>query len=379
MVAELERLGTRDRRVLEAMGRVARERFVAGRHPLSLVFDVDQAIAIKGEGAVTSSLSAPRLVAAMLEMLDLEPGMRVLEVGTGTGYNAALLRELVGPAGSVATVDIDPALVDRAAGRLAGLGYGEVLVAATDGYFGLPSLAPFDRVVATVGCADLSPAWIEQAGAAGFVLVPLQHGGWHPLTRIEQRSGAVTGRVVGRSGFVAIQGRQAASAPWTARAPAAAPEPRAPDGSTRLPADLAAALAPEAGRERICGTASFDLDYLVALEDARSTSLLTLDDGRSSAWIDAAGHSLKWCGADGEALRDRLLGCAAEWRALGSPPAGAYVSEFERLGSKSSGTAASRAAGGARTWQVERLDYRQVVSYLAPASGTSGTGETASP
>ncbi|HLI43844.1 MAG TPA: methyltransferase domain-containing protein [Acidimicrobiales bacterium] len=369
MVAGLARVGIRDGRVLEAMARLPRERFVAGAHPLSAVYDLDRAIALGAGPAPTSSISAPRVVATMLELLELAPGMRVLEIGTGSGYHAALLAELVGRDGLVASVEIDPGLARAAASRLELLGYGAVQLREGDGYLGWPELAPFDRVVATVGCCDLAPAWVDQVGPAGSVLLPLQHGGWHPLTRIEPGGRCPVARVVARSGFVAIQGHQEATAPWRARPLEQLPAAAGP--GVPLPAGLARLLAPEAGRERVGARARWDLDYYVALEDPRATSLLVLDDGASTAWVEPRGDRVCWRGPSGEALGDRLVAYARAWEALGCPPAAAYESEFHR---RPAPAAPPGERGGERHWVVERLDHRQVVTYRAPAKGT-GEGD----
>src|SRR5579875_1973039 len=161
MVEGLMTAGTvSDHAVLGAMGRLPREAFVPrfwslppplrGGGPtdvrqwraeddgaLDLVYDIDRALAIRRDpdatGAsagtgVTSTASAPRIVASMLELLELSPGMRVLEIGAGSGYNAALLREMVGPEGAVTSVDVDAGLVAEARARLGAAGYGDVQV-----------------------------------------------------------------------------------------------------------------------------------------------------------------------------------------------------------------------------------------------------------
>ena len=105
---------------------------------LNLVYDIDRALGIRRDAeptgptagaGITSTASAPRLVAAMLERAQLATGMRILEIGTGSGYNAALMRELVGPQGQVTTVDIDGTLVAEASERLNAAGYDDIEVA----------------------------------------------------------------------------------------------------------------------------------------------------------------------------------------------------------------------------------------------------------
>jgi protein-L-isoaspartate(D-aspartate) O-methyltransferase len=200
-----------DERVLDAVGRIPRHRFLPDVDDLDVVHDVDRAVAVPGSyPGITTSVSAPGLVAWMLELLDLEPGMRVLEIGAGSGYNAALLATLVGDPALVTTVDIDAALIEPARARLAELGLGAVRVVEGDGDLGVPDAAPFDRVIVTVGSNDLAPSWFDQLAPGGFLLVPLHHGPCHPVVRATE-SGS---RVVGRSGFVRMLGRQDQLPEW---------------------------------------------------------------------------------------------------------------------------------------------------------------------
>jgi methyltransferase of ATP-grasp peptide maturase system len=122
-------------------------------------------------GVPTSSSSQPALMARMLEALDVEDGQRVLEIGTGTGYNAALMCEALGSE-QVVSVDIDAALVESAKERLAGLGYRPAL-AVGDGGDGYADGAPYDRVIATCSLPAVPPAWIAQTRRGGRILVNL--------------------------------------------------------------------------------------------------------------------------------------------------------------------------------------------------------------
>lgn len=154
--------------------------------------------------------SQPYLVTEMLEQLALEPGLKVLEIGTGSGYNAALIQEIVGEKGRVTTIEIQENLAEEARECLKALGYDKVQVIAGDGAFGYPANAPYDRIVATVGYPDISWRWLEQLAPGGFMLIPLQHGvEGHPLPMIWKEKDKVVGRFVGWSGFMSIQGELA--------------------------------------------------------------------------------------------------------------------------------------------------------------------------
>lgn len=368
--------------VLEVMGRVPRETFVPrfwappflpgepegnglrewrvedDISALDLVYDIDLALAVhppsavrgRRGGKVTSTASAPRVVGWMLELLDLSPGQRVLEIGLGSGYNAALIRELVGPEGSVTSVDIDAELVTETAGRLAGAGYGDINLVAADGYFGSPEGAPYDRVVATVGCVDLAPAWLDQLSPTGFCLVPLQHGTWHPLTRAQHDDGEVVGTAVGRTSFVAIQGRQAARSPWPASDRGAR---ELPLKWSPLPRGLTSAMRSRPGEEGSDLELAWDLAYLLALEDHRASFLRLVEHG-SVARLEPALAAIGWAGPGGPALRDRLLAVAQRWSELGCPAMAEYESKFTRLGTP--GPPPEDAV-----WVVDRFDFRQTL------------------
>ena len=116
----------------------------------------------------------------MLDQLDVHPGQRILEIGAGTGYNAALLADLTGPGGQVTSVDIDPEVTARARRALDATGYQHVHVATRDGALGDPEYAPYDRIILTVGAWDLPPAWWAQLAPGGRLVVPLR---WRGQTR----------------------------------------------------------------------------------------------------------------------------------------------------------------------------------------------------
>ncbi|WP_150253400.1 methyltransferase, FxLD system [Nocardiopsis deserti] len=128
-------------------------------------------------GASISCGSQPGVVATMLEQAALEPGMRVLELGAGTGYNAALIGHMVGPTGTVTTIDVDQDLVEGARARLKENGATNVTVVLSDGALGHPDEAAFDRIIATVGCHDVPRAWVDQLAPGGRLIAPVRIAG----------------------------------------------------------------------------------------------------------------------------------------------------------------------------------------------------------
>lgn len=127
------------------------------------------------EYVATSSSSQPTVIAIMLELLDVREGMRVLEIGTGTGYHAALLCHRLGEE-AVVSVDLDPELVVAATARLATLGFRPTVVAG-DGAYGYAEGAPYDRIIVTAAADTIHPAWVEQLAPGGRIVAPLVEGG----------------------------------------------------------------------------------------------------------------------------------------------------------------------------------------------------------
>lgn len=119
----------------------------------------------------TSSASAPTIVAVMLAALDAHPGQRVLEIGTGTGYNAALLAHRLG-ADHVTSVEVDPDVAVQARAALKATGYGQICTIVGDGTLGYAPGAPYDRVVATAAVEQIPYAWVAQTSPGGRILLP---------------------------------------------------------------------------------------------------------------------------------------------------------------------------------------------------------------
>lgn len=135
----------------------------------------DEALPVKRDpdGVVTSSSSQPMMMAMMLRQLQLQPGHNVLEIGTGTGYNAAIMQHIVGPGGNVASLELDNELVQEAQRNLQRAGAIEVRVVHADGAGGYAPRAAYDRIIATAGVWDIPKAWVNQLKPRGIIVAPL--------------------------------------------------------------------------------------------------------------------------------------------------------------------------------------------------------------
>lgn len=161
---QIEQRGIKDRRVLEVMRRVERHRFVP-RQIQHLAYE-DTPLPI-GEG---QTISQPYIVAIMTEVLQLKSKEKVLEIGTGSGYQAAVLAEL---AQEVYTIEILPELANQAQKLLEELGYKNIKVKCADGYLGWPEFAPFDAIIVTCAPEEIPQALIEQLAEGGRMVIPV--------------------------------------------------------------------------------------------------------------------------------------------------------------------------------------------------------------
>ena len=190
--------GITDKRVLDAMLKIPRHRFVDealtgkayGDHPLPI-----------GEG---QTISQPYVVALMTEALKLNSTDRVLEIGTGSGYQAAVLAEIVK---EVYTIEIRERLKTKASKLLNELGYGNVKTRYADGYFGWEESAPFDAIIITASANHIPPPLIKQLKEGGRLIIPLGSTLYYQtLTLVTKKSGGPEVRQMGGVAFVPMTG-----------------------------------------------------------------------------------------------------------------------------------------------------------------------------
>ncbi len=187
-----------DERVLAAMAAVPRHEFVPpderrfsyGDHPLPI--------------GIGQTISQPYIVALMTQLLALRGDERVLEIGTGSGYQAAVLSHL---AKSVYSIEIHPELAESAGQRLSALGYDRVHVRAGDGFYGWPDAAPFDAIIITAATPRFPQGLVDQLREGGRIVGPLRQDGAQELVVGVKRGGALELRSQGEVVFVPMTGR----------------------------------------------------------------------------------------------------------------------------------------------------------------------------
>ncbi|SFQ27080.1 methyltransferase domain-containing protein [Amycolatopsis rubida] len=265
------------------------EAAVAANAPVITQINLGEPATENGEDFPSSSSSQPSIVADMLDALDPRPGERVLEIGTGTGWNAALLAHRVGPSGQVTTIEVDPALAETARQALTAAGVAAEAVTG-DGAAGWPAGAPFDRIIATASVREIvPPAWLAQLRPGGRLVTPwgTDYGNGALLTLDLDADGIASGRFSGNLAFMRLRSHQRSLFGWE------------PDDDTVAAAEVAATdvrgkdldmmLNPEKGRFAI--GARLPNVALVVEWDAHGPGrhVLELDDliTRSYARLDA--------------------------------------------------------------------------------------------
>ena len=194
---QIEARGVKNHRVLEAMRKVPRHLFIPEAYHNMAYEDTPVPI---GEG---QTISQPYIVAYMTDALKIKPTDRVLEVGTGSGYQAAILGEL---AAEVYTIEVLPDLAERAAALLAELGYPNVHVRVGDGYLGWPEEAPFDAIILTAAPPEIPEPLLQQLAEGGRLIAPVGVD-FQQLVLIQKKEGRFTRENLLPVRFVPMTGR----------------------------------------------------------------------------------------------------------------------------------------------------------------------------
>ncbi|MGV9349450.1 methyltransferase, FxLD system [Streptomyces spiralis] len=209
LIDEVQRKVRLNSDVERVMRKVLRDAFLPGI-ALEQAY-ADRAVSIKdnpqGGPLPLSCASVPSVVAMMLSQLDVQPGDRILEIGAGTGYNAALLAELAGESGHVTSIDIDPDVALHARTMLDRAGYQHVHVMERDGLIGAPENAPYDRMLAAVGLWDVPTAWWEQLKEGGRLVLPLRWRGQTRSVVLTRHGDTLVSEGMELCGFVPIIGQ----------------------------------------------------------------------------------------------------------------------------------------------------------------------------
>jgi len=367
----------------------------------------DEAIVTKwaADGRPVSSSSQPAVMAAMLEQLDAQTGQSVLEVGAGTGYNAALLAQLVGASGAVTTIDIDEDLVEQARRNLRAAGADGISVVHADGAEGWPRAAPFDRIILTAAAWDLAPAWLEQLADGGRLVLPLSLRGVQRSVALERVSNYMASVSIVGCGFMPLRGSFAG------------PDPVRPLGDEpglflelddERPLNLGAlsAALEHLGDEMATSVTVTPAEIMgglglwLALHDSDAGRLITLGEGLNrrlvpavvafpgmaltpvlvgdqalaalirlnpaAAGTDAFEVGVRTYGPDGDDLADRLVAHVREWEAAGRP---------STTGLRIRAYPAAESCSGPFTALIDKYHTRLLLDWQPPATGP-GSGPT---
>lgn len=196
---QLRRRGIRDPRVLGAMAAVPREQFLAA-------VDAEQAYADRALAIdCGQTISQPYMVGLMTQALELTGDERVLEIGTGSGYQTAVLAEL---AAAVVSIERHAPLSAQAAERLARLGYGNVTLVVADGTLGWPTAAPYDRILVTAAGREVPSALWQQLAEGGRLVMPVGNAGEQVLEVVRKVNGAAAIESLTPCRFVPLVGEQ---------------------------------------------------------------------------------------------------------------------------------------------------------------------------
>jgi protein-L-isoaspartate(D-aspartate) O-methyltransferase len=209
MVDQLKKRGLKiEAPIEEAFRTVPRELFLPGV-ALERVYSGDNIVTKHDdEGRPISSSSEVGIMMDMAQLLDVAQGHRILEIGAGTGYNAAILSQLAGERGAITTVDIDPDIAAQARANLAAGGFHRVSVISGDGWGESSANAFYDRIEVTASVSDLSPSWVAQLNDGGRIVFPfVLPGGMQTVMALRKQGAELVSTGVTPGGFMRLRGQ----------------------------------------------------------------------------------------------------------------------------------------------------------------------------
>jgi protein-L-isoaspartate(D-aspartate) O-methyltransferase len=210
LIASLRTAGLLDAPLESAFRAIPRAAFLPNLPPEQVYKDEALPIKYDEDGSVLSSSSQPSMMAIMLRQLDLRAGQNVLEIGTGTGYNSALMQYLIGDEGHVTSVEIDAPVAELARANLQRVAMGSVQVVEGDGANGYAPRASYDRIMATAGIWDVPRTWVRQLKPDGMIVAPLWMEGFEVSAALRlQPDGSLYSKDNRTCGFIPLRGQAA--------------------------------------------------------------------------------------------------------------------------------------------------------------------------
>lgn len=197
---ELKKMWITDK-VLAALKAVNRELFVSPAQAHLAYENIPLPIGSE------QTISQPYTVAFMIQLLDIQPGDKILEVGAGSGYNAAVMSQLVGEKGMIHSLELIKELARQAQRNLKKAGVRNVKVIHANGYLGYVKEAPFDRIIVTAGASEMPQALIEQLKEKGILVIPLRRNGYEAMTKVVKKEGKLLVSEHGEFSFVPLKER----------------------------------------------------------------------------------------------------------------------------------------------------------------------------
>lgn len=191
----------RSNRVKAALLKVAREDFIPRDYRDYAYLEVP--LPLPGEKA---TISCPHSYPLFYEPLGLEKGHKFLEIGLGSGYGAAIAREIIGTSGLVVSIEIDPLTLAFAESNLKKAGYEDIVLIKGDGGLGCREQEPYDRISVTAACSEIPPPLIEQLGMGGKLIAPVHRQGVQELVLLEKSDAGIAHQVICEVLYVSLQG-----------------------------------------------------------------------------------------------------------------------------------------------------------------------------